>query len=423
MSAIAVALALGLPAIFAAESAKDSAIRAGLSRPAAAATASDGPGGGGYRFEVANGEVRVPVAVVAGTPYQMGWHFGRLMQPEIQKFVPAVLTGFKKELGMSDEAIDQVWATTAAYTDDRVEQELVGLAAGAGLPLRLFQHLHCLPLVMPYSCSSIAAWGSATEDGHLYQTRNLDWTLKAHAHDFPVLLVHLPEKGQAHVLPTFAGVIGANCGMNAAGIVLSEIGDSPEKEMPYNLQAPHFTTWFRTVLYDAGTLTSALDIFQQQPATKRYHFVFGDGRSEKRAVKIRAHSTLPSADRLRVWGDNDRTDDLAPNVLSCVVYHDEGRGAFPTLRAQTGKLNGEKLIALANQIPIKGGNVLDAVFDGTALRLWVSYAAGDVEAYKRPYVYLDLAKLDANGDGKGDMAEGAADRNGNGVPDFLEGGK
>jgi len=377
-------------------------------------------GGGGYRFTLTNGIARVPVVVVGGTPYQMGWHLGRLMQGEIKTFLPAVLAGFKQELKVTDEVLDQVWASTAAYTDDRVEQQLLGLAAGADLPLRSFQQAHCLPLLMPYSCSAIAAWGAATVDGHLYQTRNLDWSLEAGAHEFPVLVVHLPSRGHAHVLLTFAGIIGANCGLSDAGIALSEMGDSPAREMPYVTQAPHFTTWFRTVLYDAGSLSEVLDIFRQQPQTKRYHFVFGDGRTERKAVKIRANSLVKAPEDVRVWKDNDTTDELAPNILPEVVYQDEGRGAFPTLRQQHGALDAEKLIALACQIPIKGGNVLDAVFDATALRLWVSYAGGGLEAYQRPFVFLDVTRLDGDGDGRPDLEEGAQDRDGNGRSDFLD---
>ncbi|MGA2501841.1 MAG: hypothetical protein ABSH20_29215 [Tepidisphaeraceae bacterium] len=164
--------------------------------------------------------------------------------------------------------------------------------------------------------------------------------------------------------------------------------------MPYNIQAPHFTTWFRTILYDAGSLTETMDLFRHQPQTKRYHFVFGDGLTEKKAVKIRTVSGGTSATSVHVWQDNDREDELAPNVMPCVVYQDEGRGAFPILQEQQGKLNAQKLIALANRIPIKGGNVMNAVFDATALRLWVSYAGGGKEAYQRPYVFLDLTKLD-----------------------------
>jgi hypothetical protein len=69
-------------------------------------------------------------------------------------------------------------------------------------------------------------------------------------------------------------------------------------------------------------------------------------------------------------------------------------------------LNGEKLVNLANQIPIKGGNVVNVVYDATALRLWISYAKGNKEAYQRPYVFLDLKTLDADQDGKPDVMTG-----------------
>jgi hypothetical protein len=264
--------------------------------------------------------------------------------------------------------------------------------------------MHAVPLLMPYSCSSIAAWGEATEDGHLYQTRNLDWSLEVRAHDFPVIVVYIPDRGIPHVLPTFAGMIGAHTGMNVRGIALAEMGDSPAKEMPYQVHAPHFTVFFRTMLYDADSMTRALDIFHAQPLTKRYHYVFGDGMTERRAVKIRAHSPEQNAGRVAVWKDNDPADEFAPNVLSCIVYNDEGRGAFPSLKRDHGRLNGEQLVKLANSIPIKGGNVENVVYDATALRLWVSYAKGDEEAYKRPYLFLDLKTLDADKDGKPDLA-------------------
>jgi hypothetical protein len=351
----------------------------------------------------------------------MGWHFGRLMQEEIRRFIPPTLEGFRKELGVDAAQLDDIWTTTAGFTDDRVEQELLGVAHGSGLPVQLLHHAHVLPLLMPYSCSSIAAWGSATRDGHLYQTRNLDWSMKAGAHEFPVLLVRLPETGRPHVTPTFAGFVGAHCGMNTAGIVLSEMGDASAKEAPYDVQAPHFTAWFRTLLYDAGSLDDAMAIFQRQPQTKRYHFVFGDGRTARRAVKIRTDTRASRSPEVKVWKDNDTTDELAPEVLSCVVYQDEGRGAFPALRSGRGSLDGPALIAVANSIPIKGGNVMNAVFDGTGLRMWASYAHGTQEAYQRPYVFLDLTTLDRDGDGRSDIDEGGVDRDGDGTLDFMQG--
>ena len=175
---------------------------------------------------------------------------------------------------------------------------MAGLSDGSGVPLAVLQAAHAIPLLMPYSCSSIAAWGKATADGHLYQTRNLDWKLGVGLHDFPVVVVYLPERGIAHVVPTFAGVIGAHTGMNARGIVLAEMGDSPAREAPYDLDAPHFMVFFRSLLYDADSLSRTIEIFKGLRHTKRYHYVFGDGRVEHRAVKIRAHSPEPPDRRI-----------------------------------------------------------------------------------------------------------------------------
>lgn len=361
-------------------------------------------GGSGAKTWISQGEVRYPVVVVRGTPYEMGFHLGQLAGDEIRQFVPAALEKIEQQLSVSRAVLVEVWSRTAAYSDSRVAQELAGLADGAGVELALLQAVHAVPLLMPYSCSSIAVWGEATVDGHLYQSRNLDWSLEVGAHDFPLIVVYLPTEGTPHVVPTFAGMIGAHTGMNLNGIALSEMGDASGKEAPYQVHAAHFTVFFRTMLYDADSLGRVLELFHAQAHTKRYHYVFGDGRNQLGAVKVLAHWSAPPADRLRVWRDNDPTDEFAPNVLPCVVYNDEGRGAFPYLQEFYGKWDSEKVIELANRIPIKGGNVENVVYDATALKLWVSYAAGEVEAYRRPYVALDLLALDADQDGQADVA-------------------
>lgn len=359
----------------------------------------------GHRLTVGEGDSKFPLAVVRGTPYEMGVQLGNLFAEEIRTFVPAALQGIQQELKADNQILQEVWSRSSAYADDRVEQELAGLADGSGVPLSTLQALHAVPLLMPYSCSSIAAWGEATVDGHLYQTRNLDWSMEVGAHEFPMIVLYIPDKGIPHIVPSFAGMIGAHTGLNAKGLALSEMGDASGKEAPYQVHAPHFTVYFRTMLYDGDSLSKALEIFKEQPATKRYHFVFGDGQSELRAVKVRAHSPEPANKQLMIWKDADPTDEFAPNVLSCVVYNDEGRGAFPTLQKERGKIDSQKLIDLANKIPIKGGNVENVVYDATALKLWVSYAKSGKEAYERPYTFIDLNTIDADANGKPDLSE------------------
>ena len=234
----------------------------------------------------------------------------------------------KQSLNVTDQKLQDAWTRSAAGGDGRFKQELAGLADGSGVPLSLLQAAHAIPLLMPYLCSSVAAWGKATEDGHLYQTRNLDWKLGVGLHDFPVVVVYLPDRGIAHVVPTFAGVIGAHTGMNARGIVLAEMGDSPAREAPYDLDAPHFMVFFRSLLYDADSLSRTIEMFKGLRHTKRYHYVFGDGQVEHRAVKIRAHSPESPDRRIIIWKDNDPQDEVAPRILEQVVYN-EGRGCFP----------------------------------------------------------------------------------------------
>jgi len=347
--------------------------------------------GSGYRSEVMAGDVKLPLVVVKGSPYEMGYHLGKLMKAEMNEFIPSAMEGIKKELGVTNEVLCEVWGRTSAYADQRVSQELAGLADGSGMPLATLQALHSVAILQPYSCSSIAAWGKATKDGHLYQTRNLDWSMRVGAHNYPMIVVYVPDQGIPHVVPSFAGIIGAHTGMNARGIALSEMGDAPAKEAPYQVHAPHFTVFFRTMLYDADSLTKTIDIFKAQPLTKKYHFVFGDGQKELGAVKIRTLSSSASKEKdVAIWKDNDPTDEFAPNVLSSCVYNDEGRGAFPTLQSQHGKLDADAMMALAKKIPIKGSNVVIAVYDATALKMWVSYAHGKTEAYLRPFAYVDL---------------------------------
>ncbi|MCU0713169.1 MAG: C45 family autoproteolytic acyltransferase/hydrolase [Pirellula sp.] len=359
----------------------------------------------GHLIEITDQGTTLPVAVVRGSPYEMGYQLGQLFSDKIRGVVPVLVESVSKEMGLTSSDLADVWARTAAYGDDRLEQELAGLADGSGVGLTTLQSMHAIPLLMPYSCSSIAAWGQATVDGHLYQTRNLDWNLEIGAHNHPMVVLYIPDQGVPHVVPSFAGMIGAHTGMNARGIALSEMGDASKKEAPYYVHAPHFTTFFRTMLYDSKSLSDAVSIFRVQRQTKRYHFVFGDGQSELGAVKVRTNASNPEAAEIEVWKDNDKSDEFYPNVLSCVVYNDEGRGAFPTLKTEMGKLDGPKLIALANKIPIKGGNVENVVYDATAFRMWVSYAKGSEEAYKRPYVFIDLKKLDANVNGIPDLDE------------------
>ncbi len=340
----------------------------------------------GYLTKIGQGKDEIPVLVVKGTAYEMGAAQGRLLKGEIQAFLKQFLSAVQtaEPERCSNENLDAAWRAVAPFTDRRFKDELRGLAEGSGLPLVMLQRVHMIPVVGDYSCSSVAAWGKATRNGHLYQTRNLDWELRVGAQDHPCIVVYLPQHGAACANITFTGFIGCNTGMNEHGIIVAEMGDSPGRDYPFDLHGEHFTAMLRHMLQDATQLDQAIEIMKTSHRIKKYHFVIGAGQ-EPRAVKILAH-----APNMIVWKDNDPSDELAPEVLKDVVYQDEGRGAFEPLKKMYGQLDHEKMIEICRRIPIKGGNLLDVVYDGTTCEAWIAYAEKMDEAYKRPFVHFRL---------------------------------
>lgn len=265
--------------------------------------------------------------------------------------------------------------------------EIQGLAQGAGLPLEMIKRVHMIPAVSEYSCSGVAIWGKATRTGHLYQIRNLDYTTSAHLQDVPCVVIYIPKKGIPHMNPSFAGCIGCNTGMNLEGITLTEIGDSPESDAPYDLHGLHFMIMFRKILYSAKTLDQAVQMIKDTKRIKKYYFFVGDGKIPA-AVKIRSW-----APNLKIWKDNDPTDERAPVVFPNVVYEAEGR--TPTAQGHlseycNGRYDADAVIQLSAAIGTLGGNLMNVVYDATAREAWISYAEGNECAYRRPYVHVRM---------------------------------
>ena len=343
----------------------------------------------GYRTEVGEGADTIPVVVVKGAPYEMGKAFGALMKEEAQSVIGGfmALARASGDERYANEVLDAAWKSVSPYTSDRFKEELRGIAEGSGIPLDDLIRGHMVPVVSDYSCSGVAVWGKASKNGHLYQIRNLDYDTEGGLQDFPALVVYIPDEGNAHVNITFAGVAGVNTGMNAAHVALTEIGDTPGRDYPFDLDGVHFMTLFRDILYEADDLDQAVQMIQDAKRIKKYHYVVGDGK-QKKAVKMRAH-----APDLEIWTDNDPKDEQAPKILENVVYHCEGRDplAWKHLNANLGKYDGDLMVDLSKTVPTKGGNLLDVVYDATELEMWVAYAEKDENAYLRPYVHVRLS--------------------------------
>ncbi len=372
---------------------RSAALAAGLALACATA------GAAGYRTSVGSGDDAIPLVVVSGSPYEMGVALGALMKAETRallgRFLAAAQAASPKR--HNNRVLDRAWLSISPHMSQRCIDEMRGVAKGAGVPFVLVRRAHMIPAVSDYACSGAALWGAATRDRGFYQFRNLDYTMRGGLQDYPAVVVYVPDKGIPHVNVTFAGVIGSNTGMNAEGIVLTEMGDSPARDYPFDLNGNHFMFMFRDLLYDAHNLDEAIAMIQKTKRIKKYHFIVGDGKN-KRAVKMVAH-----APDLVIWPDNDNRDEAAPNIRKGVVYNFEGRSTvgWEHVKRNYGRFDAEATIQLSASVASLGGNLMNVVYDAARLRLWVAYAHKRECAFRRAYVpidlkaYLDVSKVPA----------------------------
>ncbi len=349
----------------------------------------------GKVFTTGKGADEVKVAVVKGTPYEMGHQLGTILKEDINTTLTYFLKAAQHEEPqlLSDEQLDKAWETNSPYIDNRIKEEMKGIAEGSGIDIKLFQRSHIIPLITPYSCSGVAVWGKGTANGHTLQIRNLDFSMDARLQDHPVVVIYVPNEGAAHANVSFAGYIGSHTGMNANHLVFGEKGESSRSEMPYDMKGAHFSFLFRKMMYDTKTLDDILTTIKTTPLIKRYFLFFSDG-NEATQGGAKVLVSTPDEVKYHIWKDNNPEDNVAPNTFSNVIYQTmDNDTAAVIIKNDLGAFTPEKMIALSKAVA-DDHNLMDVVYDATTLEMWVAYANGEGErAADREYVHISMKEF------------------------------
>ncbi len=174
---------------------------------------------GGTRYRSGN----IAVLDLHGSWRQMGRQYGRLLEGELQDlYQRAVVDYFIKEKGLSREDMINTAQGLYRYYPQRFKDILLGMAETSGLSPEAQVMLNALELYGTMSgCSGIFAWGPYTGGQSLIAGRNYDWfdSYTDFARSLTVTVLH-PEAGMPTAFVTFAGVIYATTGINAAGLFL-----------------------------------------------------------------------------------------------------------------------------------------------------------------------------------------------------------
>ena len=240
------------------------------------------PSGTGWLEKTGQGDL---VLHLEGTWYDMGYEQGKLMTKEaietmngVKAYavgaVPLPYNTFKSLL------YNKVYLKSEPYVPEEFKQELKGLADAGGVSVKDVEALHSLIYIA--SCSSTAAFGPASKDGNLYQTRSLDFILTfidpetdTPMQNNSMIVVYKPKDGVPFVSFSWPGMLGSVGGMNAKGISISEMTLPSKYESPAGLSM----IWrIKQTLDKAENLDQAITLMTQKPLEGGYNFMVGDGK-------------------------------------------------------------------------------------------------------------------------------------------------
>ncbi|MCE5236961.1 C45 family autoproteolytic acyltransferase/hydrolase [bacterium] len=336
----------------------------------------------------------ITVLYLWGTPYERGLAHGQLCATQVKQLIERLALGACLALHCTPEKLDEAWQQMAPFVPRRYQDEMRGLADGAGVSLRYVRWAHAIPDLSEFHCTFFAAWGKATHDGHLQQIRALDYATEAGLQQFPALIVERTDSGQVFVNIGWLGFLGCVSGMNASHIAVSEIGE--------NFGADHETLAgepmpfvLRDVLENARTLDEGVRIIRRAHRTSSYLYCVGDGK-------------IPSARALRTARDFCEVyspADYPGERLDEVVYWSMGwerngkwnRRVHDALQGQWGQMD-HRTGTRDIMRELGTGNLHAIAYDVTALKLWVANASPGpqiVPAYDRRFVPFDLRRAAA----------------------------
>ncbi|MBI3615538.1 MAG: hypothetical protein HY211_03360 [Candidatus Omnitrophica bacterium] len=263
----------------------------------------------------------IPVLILHGSPYEMGYQHGALLQEEVHASVDNAMAFVDGQIKVplagrwfARRALDRAWNQMAPFVPLEIQQELQGLADGAGVSLRDLQRVHALPELMSSSCSSFAAFGQATREGRMIQARNLDWAIQSNVQRYSALFVYHPAGREPFISIGWLGFIGVISGINQRGISVAEIG---AKTKDARLKGTPMPFLLRRVLEQALDLEEAVSIIRTSPRTGGYNYLFANSTG-RRAVALETTRSQAAV----FWADQEPKVPFALYVPNAIFRSD-----------------------------------------------------------------------------------------------------
>lgn len=342
--------------------------------------------------QVAHGELRwiegQRVAILAGTPEQIGTAHGQLLKSESMRCIESVLYSFAtvhviRTGNWFRHDIEAAYARLAPHIPERHKRETRALAAALELPAETLEVLNVFPEM--FHCSGFAVFDSATVDGKLYHGRVLDYMTTIGLQDAATTFIVKPEGHHAFANVGYAAFVGSVSGMNSEAISLGEMGGRGEGHW----DGVPMATLMRRALEECSTLDEVMQLWSSSPRTCEYYYVFADGKTN-RAVGCAAYPE--SIEFIKSGEGHER---LGAGIADAVVLSAGSR--LEKLRERVtqkhGKIDADVAMWLMSRPVAMQSNLHNVLFVPADGILYVANASHTKPAAEMPYVRLDLNAL------------------------------
>ena len=342
--------------------------------------------------KVPNGELRwidgQRVALLQGTPEEIGKAHGELLKTEAGRCIDSVLYTFGTVETIRTgrwfpNDLEQAYQRLAPHIPEDHKIETRAMAASLGMEPRLVETLNVFPEL--FHCSGFAVFGKATTDGKLYHGRVLDYMTAIGLQDACTTFIVAVDGKIPFANVGYAGFIGSVSGMNAQAISLGEMGGRGEGQW----DGVPMATLMRRALEDCSTLDEVIELWKTSPRTCAYYYVFADGKSN-RAVGVAA---VPESIEFVLPGEGHEL--LGEGIADAVVMSAGSR--LEKLRERVneryGKIDAEAGQWLMSRPVAMQSNLHNVLFVPADGVLYVANADHKRPAAECNYVRLDLNEL------------------------------
>lgn len=328
------------------------------------------------------------VALLTGTPDEIGRAHGELLKAEAEHCIDSVLYAFGTVQTIRTgrwfrQDLESAYQRLAPYIPEDHKRETRALAEALAVDPQLAETLNVFPEL--FHCSGFAVFGRATADGKLYHGRVLDYMTAIGLQDAATTFIVAVDGKIPFANVGYAGFTGSVSGMNARAISLGEMGGRGEGQWDGTPMA----TLMRRALEECATLDEVIDLWKNNPRTCEYYYVFADGKTN-RAVGV---SAVPESVEFVEPGQSHPR--LGEGIQDAVVLSAGSRLEKLRERVQEkhGAIDAETGMWLMSRPVAMQSNLHNVLFVPADGILYVANADHAHPAAERPYVRLDLNEL------------------------------